>query len=60
MIIDVVAADLPRISKRWDSRRLYAALVFIPLFYLLVRYLPPIAFFVLVVAASWLALVELY
>lgn len=59
MIRDVVTADLPRTS-RWDSRRLYAALVFIPLFYLLVRYLPPIAFFGLVVGASWLALVELY
>jgi phosphatidate cytidylyltransferase len=35
-------------------------MVFIPLFYLLVRYLPPIAFFGLVVGASWLALVELY
>lgn len=60
MIRDVVTADLPRTSKRWDSRRLYAALVFIPLFYLLVRYLPPIAFFGLVVGASWLAVVELY
>ena len=60
MIKDVVAADLPPTSKRWDSRRLYAALVFIPLFYLLVRYLPPIAFFGLVVGASWLALIELY
>ena len=60
MIRHVVAADLPRTSKRWDSRRLYAAMVFIPLFYLLVRYLPPIAFFGLVVGASWLALVELY
>ena len=60
MIKDVVTADLPRTSKRWDSRRLYAALVFIPLFYLLVRYLPPIAFFGLVVGASWLALIELY
>ncbi|MEP6887274.1 MAG: phosphatidate cytidylyltransferase [Nitrospirales bacterium] len=60
MIRDVVAAALPRTSRRWDSRRLYAALVFIPLFYLLVRYLPPIAFFGLVVGASWLALIELY
>lgn len=60
MIRDVVTADLPRTSKRWDSRRLYAALVFIPLFYLLVRYLPPIAFFGLVVGASWLSLMELY
>jgi phosphatidate cytidylyltransferase len=47
-------------SSRWDRRRIYVALVFIPLFYMLVRYLPPIAFFGLVVGASWLALVELY
>ena len=47
-------------STRWDRRRISAALVFIPLFYMLVRYLPPIAFFGLVVGASWLALVELY
>lgn len=60
MIRNAVAADLLRTSKRWDSRRLYTALVFVPLFYLLVRYLPPVAFFGLVVGASWLALVELY
>lgn len=54
-----MAADVPP-SSRWDRRRLYAALVFIPLFYVLVRYLPPIAFFGLVIGASWLALVELY
>jgi phosphatidate cytidylyltransferase len=60
VIRNAVTADLPRTSKRWDSRRLYAALVFIPLFYLLVRYLPPIVFFGLVVGASWLALIELY
>lgn len=59
MTRDAVAADVSRPS-RWDSRRLYAALVFIPLFYVLVRYLPPIALFSLVVGASWLALIELY
>ncbi len=60
MIRGAVAAGAPRASSRWDRRRLYAALVFIPLFYVLVRYLPPIAFFGLVVGAAWLALIELY
>lgn len=59
MIRSAVAADVSP-SRRWDRRRIYAALVFIPLFYVLVRYLPPIAFFGLVIGASWLALVELY
>lgn len=60
MIRGIVTADLPPTARRWDRRRIYTALVFIPLFYLLVRYLPPIAFFGLVAGASWLALVELY
>lgn len=54
------ACEAPTAARRLDGRRLYAALTFIPLFYLLVRYLPPIAFFVLVLAAAWLALVEFY
>lgn len=41
-------------------RRIYAAVVFIPLFYGLVRYLPPVAFFWLVLAAGILALGEFY
>ena len=60
MIKGAVAAGAPRASSRWDRRRIYAALVFIPLFYVLVRYLPSIALFGLVVGASWLALIELY
>lgn len=55
-----MAADVSQTSKRWDRRRIYAALVFVPIFYLLVRYLPPAAFFALVAGASSLALVELY
>ncbi|MFM8551698.1 MAG: phosphatidate cytidylyltransferase [Nitrospiraceae bacterium] len=43
-----------------DARRIYPALVFIPFFYALVRYGPPIAFFALVAAASLCALAELY
>ena len=46
--------------KRVDSQRVYAALIFLPLFYLLVRYVPPIAFFALVAAAALLALAEFY
>ena len=47
-------------TKRWDSRRVYVALVFVPLFYALVRYAPPIAFFTLVAAAAFLAVAEFY
>lgn len=41
-------------------RRVYATIVFIPLFYGLVRYLPPFAFFLLVLAAGTVALGEFY
>lgn len=50
----------PAAARRLDWRRVYPALVFIPLFYLLVRYFPPSAFFVLVAAAALLALTEFY
>lgn len=49
-----------RKGRRLDSRRILPALVFIPLFYALVRYGPPLAFFALVTAASLCALAELY
>lgn len=54
------AARVPVPVRRLDPRRVYSALVFVPLFYVLVRYLPPLAFFLLVAAASSLALLELY
>jgi phosphatidate cytidylyltransferase len=60
VIRDEVAAERPVTVRRWDTRRVYAALIFIPLFYLVVRYLPPAAFFALVLVAAGLALVELY
>lgn len=47
-------------TKRWDNRRVYAALVFLPLFYALVRYAPPVAFFALVAIAALLAVAEFY
>ncbi len=51
-------ASRPRRSS--DARRLYAALVFVPPFYFLVRHTPTSAFFVLVTAAALLALWEFY
>lgn len=53
-------ADVPAASPRSDRRRLYAAVVFVPLFYVIVRYLPSIALFAVVAAAASLALIELY
>jgi len=47
-------------AKRWDSRRVYAALVFVPLFYALVRYAHPLAFFGLVAAAALISVAEFY
>ncbi|MBM4125062.1 MAG: hypothetical protein FJ246_08960, partial [Nitrospira sp.] len=46
--------------RRLDSRRVYPVLVFVPLFYLLVRYAPPAMFFALVTVAALLALREFY
>lgn len=47
-------------TRRWDGRRIYAALVFVPLFYALVRYAPPIALFALTLGAALLAVAEFY
>lgn len=51
---------LPSTPRRLDIRRVYPALIFAPLFYLLVRYLPPSAFFILILAASLSATSEFY
>ena len=45
---------------RFNSKRVYSALVFIPLFYLLTQYLPPIFFFGLTLIVSCLAMWEFY
>lgn len=47
-------------SKRFDPKRVYSALVFVPLFYLLTRHLPPIFFFFLITVVSCLAIWEFY
>jgi len=47
-------------ATRWDSRRVYAALVFVPLFYALVRYAPPLSFFALVAAGALISVAEFY
>lgn len=46
--------------KRFDPKRIYSALVFIPLFYLLTRHLPSIFFFTLILGVSFLAMWEFY
>ena len=43
-----------------DPRRVYSALVFFPCFYIVVRYLPPAAFFVFVASGILLAQYEYY
>ena len=50
----------PQVSRRYDLRRIYSAVVFVPLFYLLVRFGPPILFFSLVTIVSLLALWEFH
>jgi len=47
-------------SRQEAVRRILATILFAPLFYLVVRYLPPAAFFGLVTAAAVLAVGELY
>jgi phosphatidate cytidylyltransferase len=47
-------------GRRFDPRRVYVALIFVPFFYILVRYLPSAAFFALVTIVSLLALGEFY
>ena len=49
-----------RAPRRLDKRRLYPALVFIPFFYLLIRHLPPVAFFLVATVVIPLALLEFY
>ena len=48
------------LGKKFDYRRIYSALVFIPLFYLFTRYFPPIVFFLLILLSVILALWEFY
>jgi phosphatidate cytidylyltransferase len=54
---DLKSSDTP---KKFDPKRVYSALVFVPLFYLLTRHLPPIFFFILITLVSGLAMWEFY
>ena len=47
-----------KIPHRFTLERVYPALIFAPLFYLSVRYFPPIVFFLLVVIVASLAFLE--
>ncbi len=50
--------EIPKKPHRFTLERVYPALIFTPLFYLAVRYLPPIVFFVLIVIVASLAFIE--
>jgi phosphatidate cytidylyltransferase len=50
----------PITASRFDPRRIYTILVFAPLLYAGIRYLPPVAFSGVVVVAGALALFEFY
>jgi phosphatidate cytidylyltransferase len=54
------ALQAPLTRRRFDGRRVIPALIFVPLFYALVRYAPPAAFFIVVAAAALLALAEFH
>jgi len=54
------SGDEPLARRRFDSKRLYAAIVFVPLFYVLVRYLPPQAFFGLIFVSGLIVAGEFY
>lgn len=47
-------------TARFDRRRIYTVLLFVPLVYAAIRYLPPSAFTGLVLCAGGIALVEFY
>jgi phosphatidate cytidylyltransferase len=59
-VTDAVTAGVPVPSRRLDGRRLASASLFIPLLYVIIRHMPPVAFFTLVAVASVLAVREFY
>ena len=59
-MIDAVAAGVPVRTRRLDRRRLVSALLVIPFLYVVIRHMPPLAFFGLIAVASVLAVRELY
>jgi phosphatidate cytidylyltransferase len=54
------AEPTPVAASRFDPRRIYTILVLAPLVYVVIRYLPPLAFSGVVVLAGALALFEFY
>ncbi len=53
------AAPLPTPARRFDARRVYTALIGIPIVYAIIRYLPPWGLTLLVVTGAAIALLEL-
>lgn len=50
----------PAITRRFDRRRVYTAVILVPFIYVVIRYLPPWALTLLLVAGGSIALLELY
>lgn len=55
------ASAAPSVApRRFDPRRVYVALIFLPIVYAIIRYVPPAGLFLLVLLTALLALGELY
>ncbi len=50
----------PAATRRFDSRRVYTAAILVPAIYAIIRYLPPWALTLLLIACGSIALIELY
>lgn len=50
----------PAVTRRFDLRRVYTAVILVPVIYTIIRYLPPWALTLLLIACGFLALLELY
>ena len=50
----------PTATRRFDSRRVYTAAILVPAIYAIIRYLPPWALTLLLIAGGSIALIELY
>jgi phosphatidate cytidylyltransferase len=50
----------PAAIRRFDLRRVYTAVLLIPAIYAIIRYLPPVALTVVLIAGGSIALLELY
>jgi len=54
------ATTPPAVTQRFDLRRVYTAVILVPVIYVVIRYLPPWALTLLLIAGGSVALTELY